>query len=62
MREQSHVVAATTESIGDQAARRSAAVKDLHQRYQHRQASIKEQRVARFALWRGAGVRPRLPS
>jgi curved DNA-binding protein CbpA len=37
------------ESVSDQAARRSAAVKDLHQRYKHRQQSIKEQRVARFA-------------
>jgi curved DNA-binding protein CbpA len=43
------IVAAATESVGDQAARRSAAVKDLHQRYKHRQTTIKEQRVARFA-------------
>lgn len=40
---------AQTESIGDQAARRTAAVKELHQRYKHRQHSIKEQRVERFA-------------
>jgi curved DNA-binding protein CbpA len=37
------------ESVSEQAARRSAAVKDLHQRYKHRQHTIKEQRVARFA-------------
>jgi curved DNA-binding protein CbpA len=43
------VTVADEESVGDQAARRSAAVKDLHQRYKHRQHSIKEQRVARFA-------------
>jgi curved DNA-binding protein CbpA len=43
------IVVASNESVGDQAARRSAAVKDLHQRYKHRQTTIKEQRVARFA-------------
>ena len=36
-------------SITEQAARRSAAVKDLHQRYKKRQGAIKEQRVERFA-------------
>ncbi|HTV19737.1 MAG TPA: DnaJ domain-containing protein [Polyangiaceae bacterium] len=42
-------VAPTDEQIRDQAARRTAAVKELHQRYKHRQNSIKEQRVERFA-------------
>lgn len=37
------------ESVGEQAARRTAAVKDLHHRYKHRQESIKTQRVERFA-------------
>ncbi|HWO11230.1 MAG TPA: DnaJ domain-containing protein [Polyangiaceae bacterium] len=37
------------ESISDQAARRSAAVKDLHQRYKHRTESIQTNRVERFA-------------
>jgi curved DNA-binding protein CbpA len=37
------------ENIREQAARRTAAVKELHQRYKHRQNSIKEQRVERFA-------------
>jgi tetratricopeptide (TPR) repeat protein len=39
----------TEENIREQAARRTAAVKELHQRYKHRQNSIKEQRVERFA-------------
>jgi curved DNA-binding protein CbpA len=33
----------------DHAARRNAAVKDFHQRYQHRKGAILEQRVDRFA-------------
>jgi curved DNA-binding protein CbpA len=37
------------ENTREQAARRTAAVKELHQRYKHRQNSIKEQRVERFA-------------
>lgn len=37
------------ESVSERAARRSAAVKELHQRYKHRQSTIKEQRVERFA-------------
>lgn len=37
------------DNIREQAARRTAAVKELHQRYKHRQNSIKEQRVERFA-------------
>jgi tetratricopeptide (TPR) repeat protein len=39
----------THEAIRDQAARRSAAVKDLHQRYQHRKGAIRDQRLERFA-------------
>lgn len=35
--------------VREQAARRSAAVKDLHQRYQHRRGAIREQRIERFA-------------
>jgi curved DNA-binding protein CbpA len=42
-------VAMSEENIREQAARRTAAVKELHQRYQHRQSSIKQQRVERFA-------------
>jgi tetratricopeptide (TPR) repeat protein len=38
------------DSIRDQAARRSAAVKDFHNRYQHRKGAIRDQRVERFAL------------
>ena len=37
------------DAIREQAARRSAAVKDLHRRYQHRKEAIRDQRVARFA-------------
>jgi tetratricopeptide (TPR) repeat protein len=37
------------ESVGEQAARRTAAVRELHQRYKHRQGAILEQRVERFA-------------
>jgi tetratricopeptide (TPR) repeat protein len=37
------------ENVTEQAARRTAAVKDLHQRYKHRQSAIREQRVERFA-------------
>ena len=37
------------DDVREQAARRTAAVKDLHQRYKHRQNTIKEQRVERFA-------------
>ena len=37
------------ENVTEQAARRTAAVKDLHQRYKHRQGAIREQRVERFA-------------
>jgi tetratricopeptide (TPR) repeat protein len=39
----------TEESVSEQSARRTAAVKDLHQRYKHRQGAILEQRVDRFA-------------
>lgn len=42
--------AVVSETISDRAARRSAAVKDLHQRYTHRKGAIREQRVERFAL------------
>jgi curved DNA-binding protein CbpA len=41
--------ALSEEHVREQAARRSAAVKELHQRYKHRQSTIKEQRVERFA-------------
>jgi len=37
------------QNVSELAARQSAAVKDLHQRYKHRQESIKTQRVERFA-------------
>jgi tetratricopeptide (TPR) repeat protein len=37
------------DQLREQAARRSAAVKELHQRYKHRQQTILEQRVERFA-------------
>jgi curved DNA-binding protein CbpA len=38
-----------SENLRDQAARRSAAVKDLHRRYKHRKGAIRDQRVERFA-------------
>lgn len=38
------------ESVREQAARRSAAVKDFHNRYQHRKGAIRDQRVERFAM------------
>jgi len=41
--------APTHEAIRAQAARRSAAVKDLHQRYEHRKGAIRDQRLERFA-------------
>jgi tetratricopeptide (TPR) repeat protein len=37
------------EALRDQAARRSAAVKDLHRRYKHRKGAINDQRVERYA-------------
>lgn len=37
------------DEVRAQAARRSAAVKDLHRRYQHRKEAIRDQRIARFA-------------
>jgi curved DNA-binding protein CbpA len=37
------------DALRDQAARRSAAVKDLHRRYKHRKGAIRDQRVERFA-------------
>lgn len=42
-------VAEDEEALRDQATRRSAAVKDLHQRYKHRKGAIRDQRVERFA-------------
>lgn len=36
-------------SASEQAARRTAAVKDLHLRYKHRKGAIRDQRVERFA-------------
>lgn len=37
------------DAIREQAARHSAAARDLHRRYQHRKEAIRDQRVARFA-------------
>jgi curved DNA-binding protein CbpA len=37
------------EAVREQAARHSAAAKDLHRRYKHRKEAIRDQRVARFA-------------
>lgn len=38
------------DEIRARAARHSAAVKELHRRYQHRRGAIRDQRIARFAI------------